>query len=77
MIIDFTGKTVLVTGASRGIGRAAAILFAESNANIAVHYKDNIAAAQTTLSLLKGKGHFLIGGDITKIESCKNIIDSV
>jgi NAD(P)-dependent dehydrogenase (short-subunit alcohol dehydrogenase family) len=77
MIIDFTGKTVLVTGASRGIGRATALLFAESNAKVAVHYKNNIAAAETTLSMLKGKGHILVGGDISKIGSCKHIIDSV
>ena len=34
MLFDFTGKTVLVTGAARGIGRAAAAAFAEHGGNV-------------------------------------------
>lgn len=77
MLIDFTGKTVLITGASRGIGRAAAILFAESNANIAVHYNKSKTEADRTLSMLKGSGHFLVQGDICDFHACKGILDRV
>ncbi|HEY7543419.1 MAG TPA: SDR family NAD(P)-dependent oxidoreductase, partial [Blastocatellia bacterium] len=37
-MINLTGKTAIITGASRGIGAAAAILFAEAGANIVINY---------------------------------------
>ena len=46
--MDFTNKIVLITGASRGIGRECAIQFAEAGAKIAVHYASNEAAADKT-----------------------------
>lgn len=52
MKIDFSGKVVLITGASRGIGRAAALLFAEHGADIAVNYQRDHEAAQSLLSEL-------------------------
>ena len=38
---DFTGKVVLVTGASRGIGKATAKMFAQADASVIVHYNKN------------------------------------
>ncbi|WP_158828287.1 SDR family NAD(P)-dependent oxidoreductase [Mucilaginibacter lacusdianchii] len=52
MLIDFTGKNVLITGGSRGIGKACALLFAELNANVIITYKSNLAEAERTLALL-------------------------
>jgi 3-oxoacyl-[acyl-carrier protein] reductase len=54
--IDFTGKTVLITGASRGIGCAAAILFAEHGAHIAANYHQNEQAADSLLDDLSQFG---------------------
>lgn len=47
------GKTALVTGASRGIGRAIALKLAEAGANVVVNYAGSEAAAGETVALIK------------------------
>lgn len=49
---NFTDKNVLVTGGSRGIGRACALLFARAGANVIITYQSAKAAAEQTLHLL-------------------------
>ena len=51
--MELQGKTVLVTGASSGIGKAIAIAFAEKRAHVLVHYGKNKAGAQATLDEVK------------------------
>ena len=46
---DFSGKTVLVTGGSRGIGRACVIAFARNGADVAINYNKNEGEAQKVL----------------------------
>lgn len=50
------GKTALVTGASRGIGRAIAIELGQAGANVVVNYAGNEAAAAETVTKLKALG---------------------
>ncbi len=54
-MIDFTGKNVLITGGSRGIGRACAKMFSDLNANVIFTYKSNKDEAQKTLEMLNSK----------------------
>jgi 3-oxoacyl-[acyl-carrier protein] reductase len=53
---SLTGKTALVTGASRGIGRAIATRLANDGALVAVHYGSNEAAAADTLAEIQRMG---------------------
>ncbi|MDA8371455.1 MAG: SDR family NAD(P)-dependent oxidoreductase [Nocardiopsaceae bacterium] len=56
MDLGLAGKTVLVTGASTGIGRAAALAFAEEKAQVAVGYHSNEKAAAATVALAEQRG---------------------
>ncbi|PVE09026.1 SDR family oxidoreductase [Streptomyces scopuliridis] len=51
-----TGKTALVTGSSRGIGRATAVRLAREGALVAVHYATNDDAARETVALIEKEG---------------------
>ena len=54
--MQLTGKTAIVTGGSRGIGRAAALTLAEAGADVAVIHAGNTAAAEETVRLIEEKG---------------------
>ena len=49
---EFEGKVALITGASRGIGRAIAINLAKNGANIVINYNSNLKAAKKTQKLV-------------------------
>ncbi|MBQ3026065.1 MAG: SDR family NAD(P)-dependent oxidoreductase, partial [Alistipes sp.] len=50
------GKVALVTGATRGIGRAIALKFAEHGANVAFTYLSSVAAAESLVEEIKALG---------------------
>jgi NAD(P)-dependent dehydrogenase (short-subunit alcohol dehydrogenase family) len=75
--MDFTGKIVLVTGASRGIGRAIARQFAANGARVAVHYNSNEQAAWETLKSLQGGKHHLVPADLSNADAVQAMVDSV
>jgi NAD(P)-dependent dehydrogenase (short-subunit alcohol dehydrogenase family) len=54
---DFTGKVVLVTGASSGIGRATAELFGKCGASVAISYLKNKAGAEDAVAAISSNGH--------------------
>jgi 3-oxoacyl-[acyl-carrier protein] reductase len=76
MTIDFSGRGILVTGASRGIGRAICELFAEAGARIALNYRSDDTAAGETLAHLAGGGHVLVKADVSVPESAKMAVDT-
>ncbi|MFE7119246.1 SDR family NAD(P)-dependent oxidoreductase [Streptomyces sp. NPDC057654] len=68
-------RRVLVTGASRGIGRAVALAFAECGDRIGVHYAANRADAEETLRQLPGSGHALLAGDLGDPQAARTLVD--
>ncbi|MGW0907699.1 SDR family NAD(P)-dependent oxidoreductase [Streptomyces sp. NPDC002853] len=65
MNLPGTDRRVLISGASRGLGRALARAFAENGDRVAVHYGSREDDARATLASLKGEGHVLVGGDLS------------
>jgi len=75
--MDFTGQYILVTGASRGIGRACALEFARLGGTVAVHYHSNDDAARSTLMTLTGAGHTVVAADIADPAGVDRLIEHV
>ena len=68
---------ILVTGASRGIGRAIAQHLARRGARVALHYANNEAAARDTLASLPGSGHALFRADVADPAACERLVADV
>lgn len=73
---EFKGKVALITGASRGIGRAIAIELAKNGANIVINYNSNLKAAKETQKLVNKTGvkSEIIKADVSKEKSIKFLI---
>jgi 3-oxoacyl-[acyl-carrier protein] reductase len=76
-MIDLTNKVALVTGGSRGIGRAICLQFGALGARVAVNYHSNEAAAQDVVAAIKaqGKGDAIaVQGDVSKMDDATKVV---
>jgi enoyl-[acyl-carrier protein] reductase III len=74
-----TGKTALITGASRGIGRGIALALAEAGADIAVHYARKTAAAHEVVDRIEAMGRraLVVRANLAEAHKIDAMVDQV
>ncbi|HTL55782.1 MAG TPA: SDR family NAD(P)-dependent oxidoreductase [Candidatus Limnocylindrales bacterium] len=79
MDLNLRNKTVLITGASSGIGAAAALLFSQEGANVVIGYRNNESAAQQILDQVKSNGvqAWLCQMDVTRAAAVRDVVGRV
>ncbi len=70
------GEAALVTGASRGIGRAIALELAQAGAAVAVHYRSEVDAANAVIAEIEAAGGraFALAGDVTEEADVRRVV---
>jgi 3-oxoacyl-[acyl-carrier protein] reductase len=71
------GRVVLITGASRGIGRAIAERFAGNGDTIALHYHSDLANAQKVHAALPGGPHKIFQADLSRPREAERLVSEV
>ncbi|KIZ15519.1 SDR family NAD(P)-dependent oxidoreductase [Streptomyces natalensis] len=69
-------RAVLVTGGSRGIGRAVAERFAAGGDRVALHYGSRREAAEAAFAGLAGSGHVLVQGDVATPDGAAAVVEA-
>lgn len=71
------GKKAIVTGGSRGIGRAIALMYAKEGADVLVNYHSNDAAAKDTVAEIEklGRKGVAVAADVANYKSAQNMVD--
>ena len=74
---DLAGKSVLITGASTGIGAAAARAFARAGCRVAIHYNASLNRAEEVAADVRfaGAEAFLVGGDLRTSAMARQVVD--
>lgn len=77
--MNLAGKVALVTGGSRGIGRAIALTLAEHGADVAINYAGNTAAAEEVAAAIEklGRKALLVQGSVADTNGVANIVGRV
>jgi 3-oxoacyl-[acyl-carrier protein] reductase len=70
-----TNRKILVTGSSRGIGRAVAHAFAAAGDSVAIHHRDSPQLAAEVLASLPGDGHVIVQADIADPAAVQLMVD--
>jgi 3-oxoacyl-[acyl-carrier protein] reductase len=78
-LFGLAGRTALVTGGSRGIGRAACLGLATAGAAVAVHYGSDADAAAGVVAEIEAMGGraVAVGADLTRPETIRPLVDEV
>jgi enoyl-[acyl-carrier protein] reductase III len=78
-MIDLTGRVALVTGSSRGIGRACALRLAEAGADIVINYVTSRAAASEVAEQIDALGRrvYVVKADVGEEDDVESMIDFV
>lgn len=78
-MIDLTGKVALVTGSSRGMGRACAIRFAQAGADVIINYvTSKTAALETAQEVIKlGRQAWVIKADVSQADDVKSMMEYI
>lgn len=76
-MIDLTGKSVLVTGGSRGIGRACCLMLARAGASVAVNYRVESPSADLLVEEIESQGGeaFALAADVSKRADAEMLVD--
>lgn len=76
--MGFEGKVAVVTGASRGIGRAIALRLASGGAKVVVNYQRNVAAAEQVVQMIRESGGeaFAFAADVSQADQAQALIDA-
>jgi NAD(P)-dependent dehydrogenase (short-subunit alcohol dehydrogenase family) len=76
MTIDLAGKTALITGASRGIGRGIALGYARAGADLALAARDEQKLAEVAQEVeALGRRALVLPTDVTDGEACRRLVD--
>jgi 3-oxoacyl-[acyl-carrier protein] reductase len=70
-----TSRAVLVTGSSRGLGRAIATRFAAAGDRVAVHHRDSADLAEQLAADLPGDGHVVVRADMADAAAVRAMVD--
>lgn len=73
----FTGKHILVTGGSRGIGLEISKAFAKAQAKVIIAYRSNLQKAEEALQSLDGSGHIITSCNVADPHQVKNLFDQI
>jgi NAD(P)-dependent dehydrogenase (short-subunit alcohol dehydrogenase family) len=69
-------RRILVTGASRGVGRAVAATFAAHGDRVAIHHRDSADHAASLLASLPGEGHAVVRADLADPDATAAMVDA-